>query len=222
MQCSRCGRETARNRALCADCYAQGYGDGVSQLEDMLERRRQNSWRETWRHVSKPAIALTLCIVAFFVFTRPARPFPMPNVNLTPTSRLSYYEQDPCAGKERCLVAYLATWCPACHGATGFIKGLNTYLAKNYRVGLKVIIGGGDQSEIKEMARQIGIAAFMDDEGKFAAKLGGFGVPHWWLVDNKGMAIRQSSGSHAEFNDTTRKEFAERVLGADAALFFPK
>ena len=221
MQCLRCGKEIGTGRALCPDCLAQGREHKIEVLDQHLEKRRNVGFQSLVLQLRSIIIVLCLGGLLVYAATRPPRPFPMPTVTLRSTSQGSGYSYDPCTGKERCLVAYLATWCPACHGSLGFVSGIRNAVSANPRAGVKIVVGGGDESEIRAMASQIGGTVFMDTEGQFAGALGGFAVPHWWVVDKQGMALSHFSGGYSEFNPETRRAFAETKLKAEASYFFP-
>src|SRR5438552_410846 len=61
-------------------------------------------------------------------------------------------DADPCFGKQRCVIEYVAPWCPACRGSIGFSNALYRKLTTSTAVGMKIVVGMADREKLKEMA----------------------------------------------------------------------
>lgn len=114
---------------------------------------------------------------------------------------------DECAGKERCLLVYLAPWCGACRGSIGFLQALATYFERDGDWGLKVVVGRDDEGAIDEFARGIPLNTYLDYEGRWSRAFGG-AVPSWILLDSEQKLLKSDSGLyHASANDMRVAEY---------------
>jgi hypothetical protein len=98
---------------------------------------------------------------------------------------------DTCFGKMRCVVVYVAPWCPVCHAAIGFIKEAAHVADQNINAGIKVVIGNDEPQKIRRMAEQIGLPAYLDDRGTFGEKMGVEAFPTWIITDRNGNVVRR-------------------------------
>jgi thiol-disulfide isomerase/thioredoxin len=78
-----------------------------------------------------------------------------------------------CAGKQHCLVVYLAPWCGACKSILPELQTLTHRQSESPHTGVQVIVGEGRQSEDNErMASYFGPAALVDADRSLHASLG--------------------------------------------------
>jgi thiol-disulfide isomerase/thioredoxin len=112
---------------------------------------------------------------------------------------------DPCEGKERCVVVIVAPWCPACKAALPIIKGMQKRFEASGRVGLKPVITSAEEPKLEWMAKQIGGQVFLDPQGTLLEKMGGGGVPHWYVVDASGKVVEQSAGVYEQLDYQLKK-----------------
>ncbi|MBI4375891.1 MAG: redoxin family protein [Elusimicrobia bacterium] len=103
---------------------------------------------------------------------------------------------------EKCLLIYVAPWCPYCRAATGPINALRTYL-KDRDIASRVVVGMDKSESVREYAREFGPDTLLDEHGAFNVS----GVPHFIIADRKGLVIKavpgmpptQDAGELAEF-----------------------
>jgi thiol-disulfide isomerase/thioredoxin len=88
---------------------------------------------------------------------------------------------DPCAKARRCVVVYLAPWCPACRQAKPHVKALRARLPAG--AAMKVVIGQAERSRSQEMAGEVGGAVFFDPDGDYYKAIKGTGIPYWMVLD---------------------------------------
>jgi len=93
-------------------------------------------------------------------------------------------EGDPCAGRARCLVVYLAPWCGACKLSLPLVQNLRSELEPR-GVGFRIVVGGAQPAQLRAMAAQLGGRVQLDERGDFARAAGVRSFPSWWLVDER-------------------------------------
>ncbi|MDQ2069015.1 TlpA family protein disulfide reductase [Natronospira bacteriovora] len=120
--------------------------------------------------------------------------------------------EHPCIGTERCVLVYMAPWCPHCNGSIPLVRKVREQLNANDDTGMMVIVGpgGGSYAGHERMGRELGGEVFLDPEGEVWE--GEFGhidaVPAWAVFDGSGRMIRHFTGG------TTRsdEEIVQAVL----------
>jgi len=90
---------------------------------------------------------------------------------------------DECATTERCLVVYLAPWCPQCRKSGGLVKELRARAALSSSVGFKVVVGKDEREALDRYAHKLGGFVHYDDDGSFYREIGASGVPAWVAWD---------------------------------------
>jgi hypothetical protein len=115
-----------------------------------------------------------------------------------------YGSGDPCAYKLRCVVVFLAPWCPSCQGSVPFLNDMRKRFDQEGKVGVKVIVGMDSEEKLTSMAKKIGGEVFLDSNKEFSRSAGVRGVPAWWVVDDKkrilarGTALGVSGGTQEQ------------------------
>ncbi len=221
MQCLRCGKEISGTYALCSDCAEERQSLSKGALDQLEKKYSTGPLKELLPPILKVLPYIGLLALIWAVFFREPSPYPLPNVDMPSTGSRYGYHDEACKNNRPCLIVFLATWCPACHGAIPFIKGLKGYMTQNQSAGLKIVIGGGDTSDKEEMAKQIGGNVYFDNDDEFARRMGGGSVPHLWVVDGKGMVVKSEGGLPAQFDPGYLEFFKKEILGSTAKLIFP-
>ena len=108
----------------------------------------------------------------------------------------------------KCLIVYLAPWCPHCRNATPMILALREYL-KTRGVTTRVIIGLDKDGPVRAYAATFGPDTFLDPQGRVSPA---GGVPAFLVTDPTGKVVGQRSGAPPE-----RSPFSEAVLAKIAA-----
>jgi hypothetical protein len=95
------------------------------------------------------------------------------------------YVGGSCA-KERCLLVYLAPWCPQCRRAHSVILEAAEHL-RAQGIETTVVIGLDDRAEIEAYARDFPFPVYLDPDRKFYEQLDTRGVPYFalWQRDRK-------------------------------------
>jgi ribosomal silencing factor RsfS len=66
---------------------------------------------------------------------------------------------------------------------------------------LIVIVGLDSDKNLREMADTIGAKVYLDPSGDAIRKLGGSGVPHWYVLDSGNKIIRHFGGSYSSLEE---------------------
>ncbi len=123
--------------------------------------------------------------------------------------------EEPCPGKERCIVVYLAPWCPICEASQPFVQALGKYLETNPHLGLSVTIGNDSVEAISASAKKVGGNIRLDpnDEFSHAASISSF--PTWLVLDRDQNVLSRFSGGAPRgvtFSNSQISEFLSSKL----------
>ena len=197
---------------LCTECVSQNRGRAAD---------RHNAFKNTQPHLShaRNGSFFTLngplaikCFAGFVVLILILRSMglfgygSLDPVTLTKHSP-SASASDPCQGKRACLIMFLAPWCPSCHAAIPFVKAAREHALKDPGLGVQVVIGADDLSELEQMGKEISGAVYYDVDGQIASAISGSGVPRWAVIDMQrkildyGAGLPSVDASHPGFND---------------------
>ena len=99
---------------------------------------------------------------------------------------------DPCAGR-RCVIVYMAPWCPSCKGAKPLVRTLRTKLPAQ-DAALKVVIGQCERAAAQAMASEVGGAVFFDPDGAYYRAMKANGVPSWLALDRDQRVLGRMAG----------------------------
>lgn len=104
---------------------------------------------------------------------------------------------DPCAGKDRCVVAVVAPWCGACRAARPFIERTSAVAHRLPGTGFRVVVTGAARPALLEYASHYQeIPAFVDDDDNaFLHSTGVSAFPSFVVVDQKGRVVRRTIGA---------------------------
>jgi thiol-disulfide isomerase/thioredoxin len=144
-----------------------------------------------WRF---PVVRLSLVLFALGLLGWWFVPVQLPVLGLTP-ARANAAGADACVGKRRCVVVFVAPWCPACKLSVGVIRAMMEHYSGPGEVGVKPVVGSGRSSvSMEEMADQLGPGTFLDPAGSIMRAAGEKSVPHWFVVDERGFLIKKVAG----------------------------
>lgn len=203
--CPECGSEGGGFGRLCPNCLGSKRGVQLRQREQRRADRRDARVKfllGIWNQLPKNTIILIVLIFLFFgqktalygsIFGYGS----VPKVDLPPGQHddLAVTRTDPCLYKERCVIVYVAPWCPACHGAVDFLNALTRRVQRSAKVGMKIIIGMDARPKLTEMSRLFVGPTFLDDAGKFQQSLRVQSVPTAWVADHDGKILRSVPAS---------------------------
>ncbi|MGM0517137.1 MAG: hypothetical protein ACQER6_06030 [Pseudomonadota bacterium] len=134
---------------------------------------------------------------------------PTRNLDVYPDRDTPRGMEHPCYGADRCLVAYVAPWCPACKKSIPLINRIGKRLASDPKAGLVVVMGtlGGAWDGHERLAERIDPPLFVDREGTYWLSVAEHttGTPAWISHDGDAQVIGtlvggwgQPSGRHVE------------------------
>lgn len=143
---------------------------------------------------SKIAIAAIVLIV-FFLVTRPKG---MPEVSLIAFNGANQVEKGsrPVGGgcaAEKCLVVYVAPWCPACRQATTMINGL-TKSVESAGYNTQVIVGSDHIDALKLYAAEFSDTVLLDVNRQFFSEVNVKAVPYFAVIDWRGNILKELRG----------------------------
>jgi len=131
-----------------------------------------------------PVIIVTVLAFAFVLFARNSTLF---GSKILPTApRLApngSYINDPCFVKKKCLVFYLAPWCPHCEGSISFLNGLFQRVQRKSDLGMLIVVGMDEKQNLIQMANRLDSTVVLDEDRKFDREANVRGVPAGWLID---------------------------------------
>ncbi len=116
-----------------------------------------------------------------------------PDVQLDANGGVTEKVEDSCASRSRCIIVYMAPWCPVCHASLPFVKDLRESLRANKDVGFKIIVGDDDKRRTEEMADEIEGLVFLDPDQRFKTALGVYAVPTWIVLDRERRVLKRRS-----------------------------
>jgi thiol-disulfide isomerase/thioredoxin len=148
-----------------------------------------------------------LAVLAFFVLNKSDR---LPDIRLqaqnTNLQQDEYrYVQEKCAS-DKCLVIYLAPWCPSCQKITPTIIALSEELKKE-GISMSVIVGQDDLEVVSQYGSKFPFPIFTDVDGSYYRELGINGVPYFAVTDVEGHIGEDLYGGYARVADLRKKLF---------------
>ncbi len=113
--------------------------------------------------------------------------------SLTPASN-NRLEDMPCADRERCVVVYLAPWCPACKSVVGMVRQLEERFSQDPEIGFVIIAGRADQTMLDRYVTDVTERGYLDVGEVFWRASGVQGVPHWFTLNGQGEVLTDFGG----------------------------
>lgn len=198
--CPECSSTDGDFGRLCANCLAKKRAVQLRQQEQIRSERRDQRLGQLsnlWQAIPKQAIPIALVLFAFYAHRTHlwGKVFgygTVPKFDLAPGAIEALRTvKDPCFGMERCVLVYVAPWCPACHQSIDFLNDVASRVKRTGKIGMKVIIGMDTHDKNAEMSKLFTTQTFLDDDGKFRAALGVSSVPTAWVADGNGKILRE-------------------------------
>jgi thiol-disulfide isomerase/thioredoxin len=189
MTCPLCQGESSGPLQYCQSCLAERQAARMVSMERMKLEHSTITTGRTALFGSKQFL-IAVGVMVFSSLAWGGQLFGPRQ--LPPTAELSgSVSSDPCAGRERCIVVYVAPWCPACEGALPFFNFLYRKVQATDRVGMKVIIGADEQSKLVRMSGKFRAPTFFDEDGSFSRAAGVRAYPSVWVTDGEGGVLRR-------------------------------
>jgi thiol-disulfide isomerase/thioredoxin len=108
--------------------------------------------------------------------------------------------QDPCSGKQRCLVVYLAPWCSACKAVTPQLLQVRDRWKGSATRGIKFIVGADSDEKNRALALSIGEGAYIDQGDAYRRAMKVQHFPTLWVVDENAKVITADRGAYDWLN----------------------
>lgn len=193
MQCYICGKDIGDSIGACPQCRSQRDNSRSGDRARAEQVARKNAAPGLFESIGTPAfyaIALILILLSLFLGKKL---FPGRKVDsVALESNIGY--GDPCLGKQKCLVFYLAPWCPACKAAIGTVQVLREHYKLSSEVGVKIVVGLDKMPAIRSYASKVGGQVFFDPSSRFRRTMGGSTVPYLVVLDSESHVIAEQSG----------------------------
>lgn len=194
-KCYQCHEREATHGLLCADCVD-------SNREKKTATRDYNTIINSTRATNVNyltsdlrilfifgAIISLLIFVAYLTGFFSPRKFPS-LLNAQSGSPVTDY----CLLKQRCLVVYLAPWCPACKASIGLIRATQHFAESNPKIGVQLIVGMDSNNKLQKFAEELGGSTFVDSSNRIQDSVSVGGVPSWFVLDKDRNILNRGSG----------------------------
>ena len=109
----------------------------------------------------------------------------LPRFALRTLDNPSQKSWDGCEGKERCVIAYFAPWCPICHRNVKFFQEVRKQLKRSPRIGVVYIVGYDTFAQCEDLAAEVGSPVWIDNRREFDEIADFSSVPHVWVIDRE-------------------------------------
>ena len=130
-------------------------------------------------------------------------------------SRSTSTDDHPCLNRSRCLVLYMAPWCPACRQTKRFVPYVREAMA-GQDAGLVVVVGKawGNFNGGYDMARDIGGQVYIEKDSRYWNELRAEinAVPAWVTFRSDGSVVEKESGSPGRHDIHSAREFLNDML----------
>jgi thiol-disulfide isomerase/thioredoxin len=104
---------------------------------------------------------------------------------------------------EKCLVVYVAPWCPTCRKLAPAIEGLvNDVKRDGYSTA--VVVGKDNEASISNYAEKFSFSVLTDVNGAYYRKLDLKGVPYFAVTDSQGKLLQDLYGGYSRVSDLRR------------------
>jgi thiol-disulfide isomerase/thioredoxin len=149
--------------------------------------------------MNKIAVLVSVGILAWFI----SLPDKLPQAQLDRYSNArlleKYVEVGGACEHDKCLIVYVAPWCPSCKLLTPMINKLVSDLS---REGVKatVVIGKDSMNEVLNYSKSYEAPILVDANGYYFDKIGAKGVPYFAVANREGKRISEMSGGYQYVN----------------------
>jgi hypothetical protein len=156
------------------------------------------------------ATAVALIAVTLIFAWSDRKPSHLAYWKLNPVAAKVNTGTGPCFGKDECIIAYVAPWCPVCEGNLACFKNFNARRVASEQSGFSVFVGWGDRPALENMARNIGDNTFIDSGENLKGALRISQVPTWISLDSHGKVTHRAVGVPVPCTPETVREYLFR------------
>lgn len=120
---------------------------------------------------------------------------PKASLNQYQSARLigKYVDVGGACKQDKCLLVYVAPWCPSCKSLTPMINNLVSSVNDD-GIQATVVIGNDDMREVLDYSKRYDAPILADASGAFFDQIGAKGVPYFVVTDSAGKRISEMSG----------------------------
>ena len=222
--CQECRERNATRGLLCDICYYrnQQLKERAKKMSQASTQRSEEPSQYRSSQGSSFGTLIKFMIFAGLIFGA-YKAYPqlfvgrkLKVVQLTPPKTLIGLPPpaDPCGGKRRCFIAFVAPWCSACHESIPFLQAIRRSVRKDADLGVQIVVGLDKQEQMQEMASELGGSVYFDEHGLLQQEMGVRGVPAWAVIDKERSLRKSGSGlpvglaeSDPQFNEYLKEAF---------------
>ena len=183
-KCYQCHEREATHGLLCADCvdFNREKKTATRDYNSIMNSTRETSVNYLTSDlrilVVFGAIISLLVFVAYLTGVFSPRKFPS-----LFKAKSGAPVTDYCLLKQRCLVVYLAPWCPACKASIGLIRATQRFAENNPNLGVQLIVGMDSDYKLQNFASELGSSTFVDSSSRIQNSVSVGVVPSWFVLD---------------------------------------
>ncbi|WP_087017378.1 peroxiredoxin family protein [Thaumasiovibrio subtropicus] len=156
----------------------------------------------------KALVLAVIGLIVLMVLTAPSPPDPTPPT-LTPEeiALIDVEMKEGVCSQPKCVVVYVAPWCPHCHNRRPTIISL-VHALRQEGIPVEVVIGKDSITEVREYARKYPFPVSYDAGGDRYRNMRVPGVPYFRVINASGKSIKSLSGG---FNSVGQLRAALKV-----------
>lgn len=191
MTCPKCGADSINDLQLCKSCIDTAAKERLENL---------NRWKPAKIKSEKPYFLSIeflrwpiFALLIAFIVARQMGVFgygTLAKVNLPKGKNIS--QNDSCDGKERCIVYFMAPWCPTCQGAVPFINDMRARVNRTSKVGMKIVVGSDALPSLESFAQKLDGPVYYDADGEFAYAMSVSSIPAILVLDDNRKILRRN------------------------------
>lgn len=104
---------------------------------------------------------------------------------------------DGACESDKCLVVYVAPWCPACKSLTPMIEELSNQLKKE-GIQASIVIGKDSMDNVLEYSKHFNQEVLIDSSGRYFNEISAKGVPYFAVTNQSGKRVEEMSGGYRQ------------------------
>ncbi|MFT6407120.1 MAG: thiol-disulfide isomerase/thioredoxin [Arenicella sp.] len=142
-------------------------------------------------------IVILLAIGLFGWFINLPEDMPKASLERYHNARLltKHVEVGGACSQDKCLLVYVAPWCPSCKSLTPMINDLISSVSKD-GIEATVVIGNDTMRKVLDYSKRYDAPILADANGVFFDQIGAKGVPYFVVTNSAGKRIAEMSGGY--------------------------
>ncbi|MCP4325788.1 MAG: redoxin family protein [Alteromonadales bacterium] len=150
-------------------------------------------------------IMVSIVLVIVFLFSRGEK---MPMGTLSVHNENALVESSDFVGgscfSEKCLIVYVAPWCPTCNQITPTIISLVDEIEKE-GISVKVIVGKDNPKRVDAYAKKFPFPVLTDANGSYFKEAKLVGVPYFAVTNSNGEVLNDYFGGYTSVKAFRKK-----------------